>query len=165
MFDYINEAKTKLWDAFSKSSVDILKELQVGTTSQIQGGGGAAQLGQLFTRSGGLVKDIQSPDNIEHKIDDNFVSRTKKLSVPHGYLVSQDDVAVTDPMRKKFWAMYFNTSGAEKKMWRSMALFAKTIHGRGFVHNSIENINIEPIIKKHIKAVFPDKRKELIIGG
>ena len=175
-FEYIQEAKARLWEAFQVSALDIMKEIQVGTTSKIMAGGGKPQFPNLFNRSGDLVRNIQSPDNMQRKFGET-IEVEKKITVPYGYLVSGEEVPITGTgkrgsreasgMRAKLWSLYFAEpkGSVMKGVFARMALFQDVIKGRDFIHQAIENVRIDDIIKKHIKNKFPDKKKEETIGG
>lgn len=155
--------KERFFEAFGKSAVEIMKMIQVGTTSTIRESGGMPQRGILISRTGALVKDIQEPTT-EGIMDNMTVVLRKTLKLPYGYLVSQDSLLITEKQRKFFWYKYFQSTGWLKDMWAKMALFGKYIHGRGNVNVAIKNVDYASIIQRYIRMQFPDKRTEIIIG-
>jgi len=168
MFDFL--IKERFTDVFSRSSVQILKGIRVGTTALIQQSNSSMPTpGTLYNRTGDLARDIASNENITGIVSDGVVVAEKKLSLPYGYLVSRDASEITPRQRSFFWAMYFNTRFGStnwySKMWKTMALFGKVIRGRGLVYKSMENYDIKPVIKKEIRKEFMPKKKVVTIGN
>lgn len=177
--DMVNFVTERIWESFSDSAADILRQVQVLTVSKMKDNL-TAPSHDLSMRSGNLARDVQGKiktttwgmESLGGVSGSRSVEAKRDMELPYAYLLTEGNWLLNERQKAKMRFLSLDTRRKAGHKTPLSELYANMgspntgsrIFGRPLIERSMEEVDWIKVVKENIKNRVSNKVEVVNLG-